>query len=58
MADVGPGAVLGERARLEGGIRTSTTRAHTPITVACVSADAIDPTHVAELRTHHRREER
>ena len=27
LADVGPGAILGERAALEGGARTSTLRA-------------------------------
>lgn len=56
VADVGPGAVLGERALLEGGRRTSTLRATTPIKVARAAAALIDPDHLAELRTHHRRE--
>ncbi len=56
VADVGPGAVLGERALLEGGVRTSTLRATTPIKVARAGASAIDPARLAELRTHHRRE--
>ena len=31
LADLGPGAVLGERAVLEGGLRTSTLRAVTDV---------------------------
>ncbi len=57
IADVGPGAVLGERALLEGGLRTSTLRATTPIRVARIAPDAIDPAALQELRTHHRRED-
>ena len=37
LAEIGPGAVLGERALLEGGRRTSTLRALTRCKVACVS---------------------
>jgi len=57
VADVGPGAVLGERALLEGGVRTSTLRATTPVKVARVSEVDIDPDRLTELREHHRRED-
>ena len=55
-AEVGPGAVLGERAMLEGGRRTSTLLARTPCRVAVVPADQIDRDKLAELSTGHRRE--
>lgn len=57
IADVGPGAVLGERALLEGGARTSTLRAVTPVKVAVVSGDDVDRDKLAELSQGHRREE-
>lgn len=57
VADVGPGAVLGERALLEGGVRTSTLRATTPVKVARVGEVDIDPDRLYELRTHHHRED-
>ena len=37
-AEIGPGALLGERALLEGGKRTATVWAKTPIRVAVVPA--------------------
>jgi len=49
VAEVGPGAVLGERALLEGGKRTATLRAATPARVAVVPADAIDEAALPEL---------
>lgn len=57
LAEVGPGAILGERAILEGGRRTSTLRAVTPCKVAVATADDIDPQALAELSQGHRREE-
>ena len=42
LAEVGPGAVVGERAALEGGRRTSTLRAITPCKVAAVASAQID----------------
>jgi Cyclic nucleotide-binding domain len=42
VAEIGPGAIIGERALLEGGIRTATLRARTRCRVAVVPADAID----------------
>jgi hypothetical protein len=57
IADVGPGAILGERAALEGGVRTSTLRALTKITVAVAKASQIDTGALAELSAGHRRED-
>jgi len=58
LVDLGPGAVLGERALVEGGSRTATLRAVTPCRVAVVTGDQIDPAKLAELAGGHRREER
>jgi hypothetical protein len=57
LADLGPGAVLGERAVLEGGTRTATLRAVTDCRVAVASAEDIDPAALSELSSGHRREE-
>jgi hypothetical protein len=57
LAEVGPGAILGERALLEGGTRTATLRALTAARVAVANADQISPEALAELATGHRREE-
>lgn len=57
VAEVGPGAIVGERAVLEGGRRTSTLRAATPCRVAVASADQIDRAALIELSQGHRREE-
>jgi len=58
VAEVGPGAILGERAVLEGGTRTSTLRADTACRVAVARADQLDRDALAELAEGHRREER
>jgi CRP-like cAMP-binding protein len=42
VADVGPGAILGELALLHEGRRTATLRAVTPCRVAVVPKDQID----------------
>lgn len=57
LAEVGPGAILGERAVLEGGVRTATLRAVTPARVAVASAGQLDPAALGELSTGHRRED-
>lgn len=57
LAELGPGAILGERAILEGGRRTSTLRALTPCKVAIAREVDIDPSALGELREGHRREE-
>ena len=57
IAELGPGAVLGERAVLEGGLRTSTVIARTKCRVAVAAADQVDEAALAELSEGHRREE-
>jgi hypothetical protein len=57
IAQVGPGAILGERALLEGGARTSTLRAITKCRLAVVSSNQVDRAKLAELSEGHRREE-
>ena len=56
LAEVGPGAILGERAIIEGGARTSTLRAMTKVKVAAARADEIDAAALAELSRGHNRE--
>jgi hypothetical protein len=58
VAEYGPGALLGERAHLEGGARTSTLVAVTACRVASVPAAALDREALEELSTGHRREDR
>jgi CRP-like cAMP-binding protein len=57
VAEIGPGALLGERALLEGGKRTATLWASTPIRVAVVPPEAIDESVLPELAAGRRREE-
>jgi Cyclic nucleotide-binding domain len=57
LAEYGPGALLGERAHLEGGVRTSSNVAVTPCRVALFDAQLIDRTHLEELSAGHRRED-
>lgn len=57
LAELGPGAVVGERALLEGGVRTSTLTAETACKVAVARTPDLDPAALAELREGHRREE-
>jgi len=57
LAELGPGAILGERAVLEGGVRTSTLRAVTKCKVAAVPANHLDPDALSEISKSHRREE-
>lgn len=58
VAELGPGAILGERALLEGGRRTSTLRALTPVRVAVATVDELDLDQLREVGEGHRREER
>jgi hypothetical protein len=53
VAQVGPGAILGERALLEGGTRTATLRAASPARVAVVPHDAVDPAALPALARMH-----
>ncbi|GII31597.1 hypothetical protein Pmi06nite_50390 [Planotetraspora mira] len=57
LPELGPGAILGERAVLEGGLRTATLTATTPVRVAEASPDAVDRTALARLAEGHRRED-
>jgi CRP-like cAMP-binding protein len=57
LAELGPGAVLGERAVLEGGVRTSTLTAVTPVRIAVAPARSVDRGRLAELAASHRREQ-
>ncbi len=54
VAEVGPGAILGERAVLEGGLRTATLRATTKVKVA-IAPDTPDHGFLDEISQGHRR---
>jgi hypothetical protein len=57
IAEVGPGAILGERAVLEGGRRTATLQARTKCRLAVAAGDAVDRDALATLSEGHRREQ-
>jgi len=57
LAEYGPGSMHGERAVIEGGVRTSTMRAVTACKLAVARGDDIDPAVLTELSAGHRREE-
>ena len=57
LGDLGPGAIVGERALIEGGRRTATLRAVTKARVAVADADQIDRDALADLSEGHRRED-
>jgi len=57
LAEYGPGALLGERAHLEGGTRTSTLVAVTPCRMASLDASQFERSDLAELSAEHRRED-
>jgi Cyclic nucleotide-binding domain len=57
VAEVGPGAIVGERATLETGKRTATLRALTPCRVASVPRRYADGKELIEIAAGHRREE-
>ena len=57
IVEVGPGAVVGERAILEGGARSATLRALTRCRIAVAPAEKIDRERLLELSHGHRREE-
>jgi hypothetical protein len=56
LAEIGPGAILGERARLEGGRRAATLRAVTPCRVAVVPGDRLTKEDLELVAVGHRRE--
>jgi len=57
LAEYGPGALLGERAHLEGGTRTSSLIAVTAARVAMVPGESLDREALEELSSGHRRED-
>jgi hypothetical protein len=57
VAEVGPGAMLGERAAVEGGTRTATLRAVTPCRVVVLASEQISKYELTELALTRRREE-
>jgi hypothetical protein len=57
LGEYGPGAMLGERAHLEGGVRTASLVAVTACKVAAVDGASLDRAALQELSGGHRREE-
>lgn len=57
IAEVGPGAIVGERAAIENGTRTATVRALTRCRVAPLPRRFADDRELAEIARGHRREE-
>ena len=58
VAELGPGALIGERALIEGGQRTATLTALTRCKVAVLDASNLDPAALADLAEGHNREDR
>jgi len=56
LAEIGPGAILGERALLDRGQRTSTLRALSRCRVACAPSQKVDRARLEELSAIHQRE--
>jgi cyclic nucleotide-binding protein len=56
VAQVGPGAILGVRAALEGGLRTGTLRAATRCRVVVIPKDALDQAELVAIASGQRRE--
>ena len=54
VGELGPGAILGEMAVLEGGVRSASLQASTDVRVAVAPADRVDRQALLELREHHR----
>jgi CRP-like cAMP-binding protein len=58
LAELGPGAVLGERASLEQGCRTATVRAVTDCRIVTYAAAALPAEELQELALgHHRKDQ-
>jgi Cyclic nucleotide-binding domain len=54
VAEIGPGAVVGERAALEGGVRTATLRATTKARVAAIAPDQLNHELLESLAANRR----
>jgi len=57
LGQLGPGAIAGERALLEDGVRTATLRAVTDCVVAVAGRDQVDRDRLAELAAPRHRED-
>jgi hypothetical protein len=57
VAELGPGAIVGERGLLEGGTRTATLRAKTKCKVVGVPGEELDRGALEQVAAGHRREE-
>jgi hypothetical protein len=57
VSELGPGAIVGERALLEGGTRTATLRAKTTCKVVGVPGEELDRGALEQVAAGHRREE-
>ena len=57
IAEMGPGTMLGERASLEGGVRTATLRAQTPCRVVVIPVEIIGDRELARLAADRHRED-
>jgi CRP-like cAMP-binding protein len=56
VAEVGPGAILGVRASVEGGMRTATLRAATRCRVVVVPREVLDQAEIVAIASGQRRE--
>jgi Cyclic nucleotide-binding domain len=57
VAELGPGAIVGERALLEGGFATATVTALTAVRAARIPGDQLDRESLEQVAMGHRREE-
>jgi CRP-like cAMP-binding protein len=57
IAEVGPGAILGVRATLEGGMRTATLRAATRCRIVVVPQELVDQSEMVAIAASQRREQ-
>jgi hypothetical protein len=57
VAELGPGAIVGERAVLEGGTATATVTTKTPVKAARISAALLDREELKKVAAGHRRED-
>jgi Cyclic nucleotide-binding domain len=56
VAEVGPGAILGVRASMEGGLRTATLRAASRCRVVVIPQDVVDQSEMVAIAATQRRE--
>ena len=54
IAEIGPGAIVGEKALLEGGVRTASLRARTRCRIAVIPGDLIDRQELEDLAATRR----